>query len=148
MSWPPEGAVSLCSLVLAAAQADDWDKVSALVTELAGTYGDDGQMTLVYGLADTLGHRLGIGRAGISEVIAPLWHERDSGQLTGADEVAPETAWAGRLLAARIAWDRPACDALLGAVPDDATWSRNITALISTVALTLKRLDQEAETTS
>lgn len=141
---PPPGAVRLCSQVIAAAQADDWDKVSALVRELDGTYGAPGQMALICGLADTIGHQLGISGTGIRDDIAPLWLELDSGRIDRADGVPPETAWAGRFIAARLAWDKPACDALIGAVPDDATWSRNVGALISVTALTLKRLDEEA----
>jgi hypothetical protein len=135
-SAPQRGAVMLGARVLAEARAGHWAEVGPLVNQIAREYGADGQMTLLYGLADSLGTMVG----GDGRTVAPMWREEGSADITGPGAVPPEMAWAGRFLAARIAWDREATEALLDAVPDDATWSRNVSALISMTALTINRL--------
>jgi hypothetical protein len=138
-SAPPEGAVTLAARVLAEARAGHWAETAALAGQLAREYGADGQLTLVYGVADAVGVLAGAVH-GKPVQVTPVWQEHGSGEITGPEAVSPETAWAGRFLAARIAWDREACDALMAAVPDDETWSRNVSALISIAALTINRM--------
>jgi hypothetical protein len=67
-----------------------------------------------------------------------IFMEEDGEQAT-VDQVPPELVWAGRLLAARCAWDRDTFIALLSTVPDgeDGRW---VVALLQVVTSVMRRL--------
>lgn len=138
---PPAAAVALSSRVLDAAVAGDMQAAAALVQEIDVMHGAAGQMTLLCFCCDALA-RFTLSRPlRRGEVIIPQWQREGSAEITPIDEVPPGIRWAGRLAAARMARDMEAFEALVRAVPDDVTWSRNVSALIVMTALTLRSLE-------
>jgi hypothetical protein len=133
---PDPRAVTLAGQALHAAIADDWPSANSAVRSISQECGDRGVMTLIYGLCDTLAHRQGISQE--PGTVIPRWQLDGQGPIQTADDVPPPARWAGQFIAARIALDQPACEALLEAVPDDETFSRNVSALLQCVALTLR----------
>lgn len=67
----------------------------------------------------------------------------DTGTMNKQDEITPQRAWAGRLLAARGEGDRDAFIALLdelNTIPDGFARGRYVATLIECVALTIRNL--------
>ena len=70
------------------------------------------------------------------------WQQEETGDISATgNDVPPETRWAGQFIAARAALDKAACDALIASLPEDG-WAIGgyISALLNTVALTLRRM--------
>ena len=130
----PRGAVKLAAEILAAAMREDWDAVRAACREIVDQYGDMGTTTLMYGLCDSVIIRQGLTHGATTR---PVWIDPGGRTAHGPDEVSPEARWAGQMLAARAALDVDACKALVDSVPDDATFSLYLSALITMSALTI-----------
>lgn len=77
------------------------------------------------------------------DLVELAFMEQGTGNITGADATPPHTRWAGRLIAARVAMDKPAFDALIEVLPDDpAVVGRHIGSVLHIVALGLNSIEQ------
>jgi hypothetical protein len=67
-----------------------------------------------------------------------LFRREGSTEITTADDVPPHVAWAGRLIVARALNDYAQAVALVNSIPTDEDYSRNVSALLSTIAANLR----------
>lgn len=58
---------------------------------------------------------------------------------TGSDAVAPEVAWAGRFIAARLADDEPMARDLLASVANDDQWGMCVSAMLHCCGAIIRR---------
>lgn len=140
-------ALQFATEALHAAFRDDKDAATRAVQAISDEAGGPGMAVAVKAWCDTL---IGAWRrdGGIPDggadgvLVRPAWRDTDTGRVaTDADEVPAEFRWAGRLIAARVALDKPAYDALIAALPADGeAIARHVGALLGTVALTLQAL--------
>jgi hypothetical protein len=135
-----ERACILAAYALHDARAGDYAAASAHVRQLNAECGGTGTMIAVVGWCDTLA-----AHSGISEDSGPLalaWKDAETGRIhVGAEGVPDRARWAGQLIVARAALDKPMFDALIAALPDDkAVVGSYVGAVLETVAITMNGL--------
>ena len=135
--------IQLATQALQAAMADDSKRATEAIKAINAELGGEGLTLAIFGWCDTLDARYRAVK-GIADD-APVrfaWQEEGTGDIsmTGND-VPAEARWAGQVIAARVSLDKGAHDKLLSSLPDDG-WAIGgyISALLSTVALTLRKL--------
>jgi hypothetical protein len=143
MTASEERGIQLATEALQAAMGEDSLRASAAVRAINGELGGEGLTLAIYAWCDTLIHRYreAAGVPGDGPV-RMAWQEVETGDISATgNDVPPETRWAGRVIEARSALDKAAFDACIAALPDDG-WAIGgyVSALLSTVALTLSRL--------
>lgn len=74
-----------------------------------------------------------------SSFVGLEFREVTENHFTGADEVPPAVAWAGRLIVARANDDEAQARALIDSVLSDEQWGRNVSALLSGIAIMLRQ---------
>lgn len=139
-------ARTLAAYALRDARAGDYAAASRHVRQLNAECGSAGAMIAVIGWCDTLA-----AHSGISEKSGPLalgWKDADTGRVhSGAEGVPDRFRWAGQLIVARAALDKPMFDALIGSLPDDkAVVGSYVGAVLETVAVTMNGLPETAGT--
>jgi hypothetical protein len=131
----------LASEILAAATAEKWTTVSALMTRLSNECPGEGITEALLGWCDTtLNHASG-GTFGTGQRLAVMPMAIETGQING--ELPPELRWAMNLLQARANMDKPAFRALLdqiNAISDGHERGQYAGALVQCCALTLRDL--------
>lgn len=135
-----EQARTLAAYALRDARAGDYAAASRHVRQLNAECGSQGTMIAVCGWCDTLA-----AQSGISESSGPLalgWKDTETGRVhSGTEGVPDRVRWAGRLIVARAALDKPMFDALLAALPHDkAVVGSYVGAVLETVAITMSGL--------
>ena len=107
-----ERARILAAYALRDARAGDYAAASRYVRELNAECGSQGTMFAVNGWCDTLA-----AHSGISENSGPLalgWKDAETGRVhLGTEGVPDRVRWAGQLIVARAALDKPMFDALI-----------------------------------
>jgi hypothetical protein len=136
-------ARTLAACALRDARAGDYAAASRQVRELNAEYGSAGTMIAIAGWCDTLA-----AHCGISENSGPLalgWKDAETGRVhLGAEGVPDRVRWAGQLIIARAALDKPMFDALISSLPDDkAAVGSYVGAVLETVAVTMNGLPEE-----
>ena len=135
---PDPRLLLLAAKALHYAMAEDWERASRAVQVLGDAFGGDGCVTAMLGWADTLISRTP-GLAGDGRPVRLAFQTLETGHIDyNADDVPDDVRWAGRLLAARAADDRDTFEALINSVPDDATWSKYVGAVLKMSALNLR----------
>jgi hypothetical protein len=134
----------LAAYALRDARAGDYAAASKHVRALNAECGGEGTMFAVCGWRDTLA-----AHSGISENSGPLalgWKDADTGRIHAGTEGVPDRVrWAGQLIVARAALDKPMFDALIAALPDDkAVIGSYVGAVLETVAITMNGLPEPA----
>jgi hypothetical protein len=137
-----ERARTLAAYALRDARAGDYAAASKTVRELNAELGPQGTMIAIAGWCDTLA-----AHCGISEGSGPLalgWKDTETGRLhLGAEGVPDRIRWAGQLIVARAALDKPMFDALIMALPEDKTVAGSyVGAVLETVAITMNGLPE------
>ena len=140
-----ERARTLAAYALRDARAGDYTAASRRVRELNAECGSQGAMIAVCGWCDTLA-----AHSGISENSGPLalgWKDAETGRVhLGTEGVPDRVRWAGQLIVARAALDRPMFDALIKALPDDkAVVGSYVGAVLETVAVTMNGLTETTD---
>ena len=138
-----ERARTLAAYALRDARAGDYAAASKRVSELNAECGGAGVMIAVAGWCDTLA-----AHTGISENSGPLtlgWKDAETGRVhLGTEGVPDRVRWAGQLIVARAALDKPMFDALIMALPEDKTVAGSyVGAVLETVAVTMNGLPEE-----
>jgi len=139
-------ARTLAAYALRDARAGDYAAASRHVRELNAECGSTGAMIAVCGWCDTLA-----AHSGVSENSGPLalgWKDAETGRVhLGTEGVPDRVRWAGQLIVARAALDKPMFDALIAALPDDkAVIGSYVGAVLETVAITMNGLPAAAGT--
>jgi len=139
-------ARTLAAYALRDARAGDYAAASRHVRELNAECGSTGAMIAVRGWCDTLA-----AHSGVSENSGPLalgWKDAETGRVhLGTEGVPDRVRWAGQLIVARAALDKPMFDALIAALPDDkAVIGSYVGAVLETVAITMNGLPAAAGT--
>lgn len=142
-----ERARTLAAYALRDARAGDYTAASSHVRQLNAECGSQGAMIAVCGWCDTLA-----AHSGISENSGPLalgWKDAETGRVHLGTEGVPDRArWAGQLIIARAALDKPMFDALINALPDDKTVVGSyVGAVLETVAITMNGLPDATSST-
>ena len=137
-------ARTLAAYALRDARAGDYTAASRHVRELNAECGGAGMMIAVRGWCDTLA-----AHSGVSENSGPLalgWKDAETGRVhLGTEGVPDRVRWAGQLIVARAALDKPMFDALIAALPDDkAVIGSYVGAVLETVAITMNGLPAAA----
>ena len=135
-----ERARTLAAYALRDARAGDYTAASKHVRQLNDECGSQGTMIAVCGWCDTLA-----AHSGVSENSGPLalgWKDAETGRVhAGAEGVPDRVRWAGQLIVARAALDKPMFDALIASLPDDkAVIGSYVGAVLDTVAITMNGL--------
>jgi hypothetical protein len=142
MTTPREAALSLAAEALHAAQRENWPAATTAVKRISDEHGGGGLALAIVGWCDTLIAKHPALKDGRSDGLVGLaWTEAERGGLQFADDVPPQTRWAGQVLMARAMLDQSGFDALMLALPDDG-WKigEYVGALLHSVALTLNRI--------
>ena len=139
-----ERARTLAAYALRDARAGDYAAASKQVRALNAELGPAGTMIAIAGWCDTLA-----AHSGISENSGPLalgWKDADTGRMhSGAEGVPDRIRWAGQLIVARAALDKPMFDALIMSLPEDkSVVGSYVGAVLETVATTLNGLQDAA----
>jgi hypothetical protein len=128
----------LASKILQGAVAEDWPKVQSGIKKFVRDHGTNQVPYLLRAMIDTLLTRSqAYSEPGRLDRL--VFQEKDTGQLSGVDEVPPATRWAGRLIMARAAMDQDQWVALMRSVGNSQEWSACCDAVIQLVALNLRR---------
>jgi hypothetical protein len=132
-------AVAFAGDALTLAMAGDWNAAAAAVQACGDRCGPGGVYEMVVAWCDTLAISLGIdGDRMALQFRLGKADGTPEGDVTGSDEVPERVAWAGRVLTARCALDRPMFDALISALPGDrAGVGSHVGAVLEVVAVTL-----------
>jgi len=138
-----ERGIQLATEALQAAIEKDPARATAAMEAINSELGGEGLSLAIFAWCDTLvlRYRKAAGVPGDGPV-RMAWQEVETGDISATgNDVPAETRWAGRVIEARAALDRAAYDALIAELPDDG-WAASgyVSALLSTVALTLSRL--------
>jgi hypothetical protein len=138
-----ERGIQLATEALQAAMEEDSERASAAVKAISSELGGPGLYLAIVAWCDAviLRYREVTGTPDDGPV-RMAWQNTDTGDISATgNDVPEETRWAGRLIAARAALDEPAWDALMSSLPEDG-WAIGgyVSALLSTVALTLRRM--------
>ncbi len=148
MTEPPAGTtegfpysrdrmVKSAGAALHAAMADDWGAVSRALQTLIDECGGEGVIAAMSAWCDTL--LIHTHDIDPKVPLRLLFVNADTGDIGDADDVPPEVRWAGRLVAARAAMDKPTWDALIDSIPhDDSAISRHISVLLRSIVTGLK----------
>ena len=119
---------------LHAAMRRDWPAVQDAATALVTTHGPGVLGDVMLAWIDTALAAQGITCDRTGEPAQLLFGDLTTGRIaTDADDVNPATAWAGRLINARIADDQDSYRALLDSVPDGMD-QRYVTVLLDCCA--------------
>jgi hypothetical protein len=119
--------------------AGDWKAAAAAVQACGDQCGPEGVYAMLLAWCDTLAISLGIdGERTALQFRLGKADGTPQGGVTGSDEVPERVAWAGRVVAARCALDRPMFGALISALPEDrAGVGSHVGAVLEVVAVTL-----------
>jgi hypothetical protein len=139
-----ERARILAAYALRDARAGDYAAARKHVSQLNAECGGVGTMIAVRGWCDTLA-----AHSGVSENSGPLalgWKDAETGRIhLGTEGVPDRVRWAGQLIVARAALDKPMFDALIASLPDDkAVVGSYVGAVLETVAVTMNGLPEAA----
>jgi hypothetical protein len=135
-----ERARMLAAYALRDARAGDYAAASRHVRTLNAECGSQGTMLAICGWCDTLAAHLNL-----DENPGPLalaWKDAETGRVHAGTGGVPDRArWAGQLIVARAALDKPMFDALIKSLPDDkAVVGSYVGAVLETVAITMGAL--------
>lgn len=122
---------SAAATVLHAARNGHWTTAAVVLGRIVADYGSGAVVEVMAAWIDTFAHVCGITEQG---EIGPAFFDTDMGVDMGIDDVPRDVAWAGRLVAARLNGDEPTFEALIDAVPNDATWMECVNRVLSLVA--------------
>jgi hypothetical protein len=139
---PDDRIVRLAAAALTYAMRDDWPAASKATQAISDEFGGEGLTGAICAWCDWLVAQhpstAGIEAGGVA-VLA--WSSDEAPGVETADEVHPETRWAGQVVMARARMDQDTLGALLVAIPrEPGATSKYIGALLQSVALTLKRI--------
>ena len=133
-----EAVIPLASQALYAEMDGKHKTAGRSVQAISDRHGGEGLTIAILAWCDTLTHYK-LGRFVADDPVAIAWQEQKTGRIETADEVPVEARWAGRVIAARAADDRPGFDALISALPHDAAAvGAHVAALLSMVALNVR----------
>ncbi|MEU0532006.1 hypothetical protein [Amycolatopsis tolypomycina] len=139
MTGPMPPWVHLARRALSRSAANDLRSAALVTQRMFDTYGESCLLPAILFWIDTAlaaqhpGYRPG------KHGVELLFQAEGTGEQTGADEVQPEVAWAGRLFSARAADDRDMFNALLGSLPV-AEHGRHVAVLLSMAGATLRTM--------
>lgn len=133
-SLPPWFELARRALWLAS--RDELERAVRTVERMAREHGVGAVPEAMQAWMDTVLRARGLPVTG--EPVTLTFVEPGTGQISGADDVTPEWAWAGRLIAARAADDPDTYRALIDSVPDNAVWSRRVTTVLVMCAVNLR----------
>lgn len=110
-------------------------KGADIVQELAAEYGPDAipgsLLVWIDMVMMTTGTQSG-------ELLHLHFRNSDTGEIDNVDGVSWDTAWAGRVISARVADDRDTFIALVNSVPDSQAWARVVWRTLECCALTIR----------
>lgn len=140
-----ERARTLAAAALRDAMAGDYAAASKHVRALNAECGSPGTMFAIAGWCDTLAAHLNLREDSGPLVLA--WKDAGTGRVHAGTEGVPDRArWAGQLIVARAALDKPMFDALIQSLPDDkAVVGSYVGAVLETVAITMVGLPNASE---
>jgi len=134
----------LAAGALHAAQRGDWTTASQTMQVINDEIGGEGTTMAICGWCDTLAATLGINAN--TEHLALSWVNRDTRKVSTSGDVPARVRWAGQLIVARAALDKPAFDALIGVLPEDnkKMIGDYVGAVLECVAITLNEHGERA----
>jgi hypothetical protein len=127
----------LAAFALKAARDLDYQAAGQAGQRIGEDYGYDVIPQVMLAWIDTTISQCGLDPEG--KAVAIAWQREDSDVVTAADATPPSVVWAGRLVGARLADDEDMYRAVIASVEDDAQWSRNVAALLTTCGAMLRR---------
>jgi hypothetical protein len=127
----------LAGVALTAARDLDYQAAAHAGERIGEIYGWDVLPQIMLAWIDVTTAKCGFDPQG--EAVHIAWQNEDSAEVTDADSTPPGAVWAGRLIGARLADDEDTYRAVMHAVTDDAEWSRNVGALLTTCGAMLRR---------
>ncbi|MFD2421631.1 hypothetical protein [Amycolatopsis pigmentata] len=130
--WAPLAGATLTAAIL-----DQPDTTTCALQALVDHHGPDVIPDVLIAWIDTMLRHAGPATGG--KPVGLAFEQADSGDIASVDDVAPAVAWAGRLIVARINDDYDQAEALINSVTSDDQWTRNVTAVLDSVAVTLRR---------
>lgn len=131
-----ERAIKIATVALHRAMAGDMEEAANYVKRLNGT---DGLVLAIKAWVDTfIGRVVGWPEEGRTPAFQMRLLNVDTGDVEIADEAPRHAAWAGRLIAARLADDEAGFIALLKAPAEGAQLGDAIMGLLHSVAVSLK----------
>lgn len=131
---PPGDLLQMTGEVIARLITGDALAANKTIETILRLYGWNGLVTLIGGFCDTLIRE----QNGCQAVTVVPRFAVDGSAVAGPEDVCPEVAWTGRLVAARAMGDRDQYDALIFSLPDQRTMSRYLAALMECIAFTLQ----------
>jgi hypothetical protein len=140
-----ERARTLAAYALHEARAGDYAAASKHVRMLNAECGSQGTMLAICGWCDTLAAHLNLDEN--SGPLALAWKDVETGRIHAGTEGVPDRArWAGQLIVARAALDKPMFDALIKSLPGDkAVVGSYVGAVLEAVAITMGTLSDTPE---
>lgn len=139
---PDEDVLLLAAEALRDAMREDWEGATRRLKAISDEHGGDGLACAICAWCDTLAARHPATAAMKAGAVVQLGWTRD--EITGietADDVDPESRWAGQVIMARARMDLGTLGALMGAIPRTPEGSgQYIGALLQMVAITLTRI--------
>lgn len=137
-STPPARPwIPLASTALQFAVAGQWAGAQQHLQTLADTHGSECLPAVLMAWIDTMLAQVP-GPAGGRTVGLAFRAVETPDRIDTADEVAPATSWAGRVIMARLNDDEAQARALIDGVQSDEEWARNVAAVLTLCGVNIR----------
>jgi hypothetical protein len=132
MPWSRQAAEVLHYAIADPSMRRASDTMRALVDE----HGHEVVCQVMLAWIDTVNHRYLHAPSGTA--VHLFFIQPGTRAAAGADDVHPDVAWAGQVIAARLADDEDSFVALMMAVPDDRAWTDRVYAVLDCLSTTVR----------